>query len=228
MVVISPANSNYQVIQNKNLLLDEKNSIQITNKQKVAFKGDTLEYSSDSYKSHSGLKTGAVYGAIVTVLNAIALTMNLSSINQLEASGADKKVIEAAKSQFKDGMIQAPLLLGVALACGAIVDAIGNKKRAEFDEETKGQSSKDIFNYNDSADITRMGNVYYKSNNGKKWGTLLGVFALPLANFNTIKKSPAMGIGCMIFGALGGLILGSITDHYTNKNAAKKADMASI
>ena len=78
------------------------------------------------------------------------------------------------------------------------------------DLETKGKRA--VLDEEDRADLTKKENVYYKSNTGKKLGTLLGVVVYPLTmlieKFAAKSKIPVgQYIAGAAIGAVGGLIL---------------------
>ena len=125
------------------------------------------------------------------------------------------KTIKGTKF-FKPMLIAIPMYLGF----GAIVDWANKKQRTNSEPNAQ----------------TKNGNAYTKVNMGKKLGAVLGIagYAIAgLANKAQMKKilttSPNKFVSVAITaisGALGGFILGSITDKISNKKAAKVADQA--
>jgi len=111
-----------------------------------------------------------------------------------------------------------------------LIDKYINKKRTEFAEATKNKDIREIAKEERQARFTEKGNSYCESNIGKKYGTLLGVVALPVLNAinGAIRGNRSFSLFGILTsaaaGALGGLTLGAITDHYANKGARKFAD----
>lgn len=108
----------------------------------------------------------------------------------------------------KSLMIAIPFYIGA----GAIVDIANNKQRAnsEPNAETKNE------------------NPYVKVDMGKKLGLGLGLLCESgiLALNKGVRKAatPSQIVSGMITAAVGGLLLGAITDKLSNKHAAKIAD----
>ena len=61
------------------------------------------------------------------------------------------------------------------------------------------------------------------SNDDKKYGALLGAGCGLIESIMTAGKFKPIGLLNMIPMAIGGLIMGAITDHYTNSSAKKNA-----
>jgi hypothetical protein len=187
------------------------------NKPIISFKNeeDKKVSGGEYYKTHAGWKTGVVVGG-VSAASSLLLNNLVKS-----PTGVDKKL-----------GILIPIGLAVYAGCGALVDKFINKKRENFAKNTAGADLKNAIKENKKAEVTRNGNVYYKSDIGKKYGAALGVFAYPLL---TVSKSALRGNGVAplavlllnaCVGAIGGSILGSITDSFANKGAKKFADKA--
>ena len=217
-----------------------------TSQPKVYFKQneEQKEQSQNSFSTHAGLKTGiAVAGAgtlyKVTVassangifdkakgfINELASTIGEDAAEGLKAGLSDAgDLIKSAKKRYYWTI---PVTMGTYAGCGALVDKFINDKRANFTKNTQNKDVKDIIANNSDAELSRNGNVYQKSNTGKKYGAALGVVALPVLNaINSVIKGSykfsLIGTGFSIaIGALGGLTLGAITDHYSNKGAKK-------
>ena len=136
-------------------------------------------------------------------------------------------------------MLALTLNYAIVMGCGALVDKLNNDKRAKFAEELAEKGKDATYEENDYADKTKAGNVYCKSNAGKKWGALLGMGGLllpelifmpimPLNNFrfkgtSKIIKTIVLAQSAVL-GAIGGFSLGAIADSFSNKTAAKNAD----
>lgn len=132
-----------------------------------------------------------------------------------------KPIFEANKA-LKNIKVTKPLMIAIPLymGCGAIVDWFNKKQRTETEPNA----------------TTKKGNAYTKVNMGKKLGAALGVagYAISgLINLPEMKKmlaaSPnkAVTVGTSIaIGAIGGYLLGALTDKISNKKAAEAADKA--
>lgn len=220
------------------------------NSQNVAFRAKMNEKanSSNPTQSHAGLKTGAVWSAIATpvALGTLGLTSWANSTTQDAAKNAHQyfnaqeaqqflKIARDSNLSSKAAWATLPINIAIALGCGALVDKLNNTNRAKFAEELAAKGEKAILEENDNAEKTRSGNVYCKSDEGKKWGALLGVagvvvpslFILAFARAKGAKVTKVDGeilIDKLVNYSLGGLALGAIADNYSNKTAAKNAD----
>lgn len=171
--------------------------------QRISFQaneetGDTQEKTVNKpYKTHAGIKTGAVYGGL-----------------------------EAIGGLFLGYPLYALAIIPVALLCGNYVDNKINNQNAELSKKINTQDKKEIIEQNPNVESTRNGNLYNKPNIGKKTGAILGAIALPVLNIiQKGKHTNALGlIISPIEGALGGLLLGAITDACASKGAQKEAD----
>lgn len=207
----------------------------------VAFKGDETN-SSKPYQTHAGLKTAAGYSLIGT---GLTLGMNKLGKNCLEflKEGADviddaatkasvNNDIKTFKAASKKLGITLPITILASLGCGALVDKLINDKQKAFAQKLDENGKKEVLNTEDRADTTRKGEVYYRSNLGKKVGTVLGAVVLPILTKTECAiaktKSPMGIVGNVITGALGGLILGAITDKVANNGARKHADNQAV
>lgn len=223
----------------------------MTQPRAIAFKQNEEQAQDTTQKpfvTRSGLKTGATY-ATIGAANLLALSAlgkglfnwgkkNMEELAEelgregLEEAGELKATLKesesALKSLGKHLWITIPLCFALHLGCGSLVDKITNDKRAKFAQEIENKDKKDIVRDNPDAELTRSGNIYHKTNTGLKFGALIGAVALPLESYIskllTKSKNPVGIIGNVITGAIGGLILGSIADHFANKGAAKHAD----
>ena len=216
------------------------------NTPQVSFKQNEEKASDNkAFETHAGLKTGAIAGGIgaASTLSLYALADKLvKSGKDAIAEGAEelgKDAVHEAGNFFSEASAQLkaagkklwitiPIGLAVYSGCGALIDKLTNDSRAKFAQDNAGKDTKEILKNNSDAELTRGGEVYQKSSIGKKYGALLGAVVLPLwaksKSLITKAKSPVGIIGNVITGALGGLILGAITDHYSNKGAVKHAD----
>jgi len=209
----------------------------------VAFKGKDEDSEVKPYKTHAGLKTGAGFFTADAgiVLGSYALGREglkfMKEVSEdVELDKTSKGVLDEGIKMFKQSgkalKYTLPLAALVALGCGALVDKCINDKQAAFADKVNEEGSKETLATEDRADTTRSGNVYYKSNIGKKIGTLLGAVAYPAwvkVNSAIAKvKSPIGIISGVIIGALGGLTLGAITDKVANNGARKHADKQAV
>lgn len=220
------------------------------NSQNVAFRAKMNEKanSSNPTQSHAGLKTGAVWSAIATpvALGTLGLTSWANSTTQDAAKNAHQyfnaqeaqqflKIARDSNLSSKAAWATLPINIAIALGCGALVDKLNNGNRAKFAEELAAKGEKAILEENDKARKTKAGNIYCKSDEGKKRGSLLGVagvvvpslFILAFARAKGAKVTKVDGeilIDKLVNYALGGLALGAIADNYSNKTAAKNAD----
>lgn len=208
---------------------------------KPSFNAGTNENKKPSDKpftTNAGLKTGAVYGGIgtlgalftsslVKVSDKLVNDIAQNDSNLTKVIGADSN---AMKHFAKGNLLYIPFFIAATLGCGAIVDRFINKKNAAFAERLEKEGKDKVLKSDDNADMTFKKNVYYKSDTGKKIGTALGAVVMPaltlIMNGLSKTKVSAVSIASALFqGALGGLILGAITDNIANKNARKHADM---
>ncbi len=169
------------------------------------------------YHTNTGLKAGSVLGGMQLLLS-----------------------LPAIFKQPAKASIPAIFVVGISAGCGAVVDYIRNKKAQQTALTVKKLGVKQALLSNDDIALSRKGRPYYESNNGLKYGALLGagagvlkiLMALPEIKRNeksiqevlTPKQFKAsMLLGSIIPAVIGGLIMGAITDHFTNKDASKHA-----
>ena len=180
---------------------------------------------SDIALGRQGIKAG---------LEAISLTNNsgiadmaknvvIFSKKQL-INNSYKRAQEMFKSRKEFKSINNLRTFGLAipfyLACGAIVDFANRKQRAN----------------NSPNATTKNGNEYTKVNMGKKLGAFLGIATevacaalnkKDLAKVQKLTPNKTITAASTLFiGAIGGFILGAISDKISNKKAAKEADKA--
>lgn len=154
----------------------------------------------EPFKTHAGLKTGAVYGALLGISGILT-----------------------------GGLLYAGVGVLTALGCGAIVDSRINKHHKDIATDIDIFGKKETVKRNDKAQITRNENVYYQSNTGLKVGALLGLVANPILHAVRIRGFSAIwGTIAAVTGVIGGMALGAITDHFSNNAAKKHADMQEI
>lgn len=220
------------------------------NSQNVAFKAKEKKSNVNSTStSHAGLKTAAVWSSIATPFGLANIYLNRLSNNsfpgvtygKMNLKGKDLGKIFKMPTNVnsKLALFALPLNFAIAMGCGALVDKLNNDKRAKFAEELAEKGKDATYEENDYADKTKAGNVYCKSNAGKKWGALLGMggillpelIFMPIMSLNNFRfKGTSKTIKTIILaqsavlGAIGGFSLGAIADSFSNKTAAKNAD----
>ena len=178
------------------------------------FKGSyaLTDNGNEYYKTNNGFKVGAVYGGINFISGLF--------------SGA-----------FIAGAIEGGLHTGIS----AFIDYKRNQKAAEAaDYINKVGVRQAVMTRDDIYLSTNNGKPYYKSNVGGKYGTAIGagigaLFGILPGSILTAtglgklrsKEVAAAGIALVAIltsaFALGGFILGKITDYFTNKAAEKNA-----
>lgn len=220
------------------------------NSQNVAFKAKEKKSNVNSTStSHAGLRTAAVWSSIATPFGLANIYLNRLSNNsfpgvtygKMNLKGKDLGKIFKMPTNVnsKLALFALPLNFAIAMGCGALVDKLNNDKRAKFAEELAEKGKDATYEENDYADKTKAGNVYCKSNAGKKWGALLGMggillpelIFMPIMSLNNFKiKGMSKTIKTIVLaqsavlGAIGGFSLGAIADSFSNKTAAKNAD----
>lgn len=110
---------------------------------------------------------------------------------------------------------------GLTLGCGILVDHLRNKKAQETAEQVRQIGLKKTLIAQDRVAISNKGRAYYESNQGHKWGALLGAgCGIAATLMQNGKKTNFAHIltGAATY-AFGGWIMGVIADHNTNKNA---------
>lgn len=169
------------------------------------------------YKTNSGVVAGSILGGFQGI-GVINLFM---------------------KKRTSYGLISLATALA-SVGCGAIIDNIRNKNAAKAADEIRRNGLRNAMQINEHIDIGRQGTGYYESNDGAKHGWKLGAaVSLILGTAATFTKSfqqkarlpKNAKVAPIIFGilgsaainALGGFIMGKITDHNANNDARKHA-----
>ena len=110
---------------------------------------------------------------------------------------------------------------GLTLGCGILVDHLRNKKAQETAEQVRQKGIKKTLIEQDRVAISNKGRAYYESNQGRKWGALLGagcgIVATLMQNGKNSKLAHIL-TGAATY-AFGGWLMGTIADLNTNKNA---------
>ena len=195
----------------------------VSNKVMPAFKGSMsiTDNGNEYYKTNNGLKVGATLGGFDFVSNVIAA--------------------KCERSSMAAGLIGGVLIGAIHTGIGAFIDHKRNQKAAEATDYIKRVGVKQaVMTRNDIYLSTNNGQPYYKSNVGAKYGTAIGagigaiVSILPstlitAAGLGKLRSKELAATGVLLFAmltsisALGGFILGKITDYFTNKAAEKNA-----
>lgn len=211
---------------------------------KIPFRAETVKSENNAeskppFKSNYGLKTGAVYAAIASGLSLLGVTVQGLNLKREQkrldenmgrySSQKQLEFIQETKTSLKRTWITIPLGVAIIIGCGALVDKLINKKHTDLAEQVKSKPAKEILEENDNVEVSKNGNLYYKSNTGMKTGPLIGAIVAPISSMVALKIAkfrihPILAITGLIQGALGGLLLGSITDYCSNKAAEKYAD----
>ena len=162
-------------------------------------------------KTHAGLCLGvfAAGGAVLT-------------------EGLIHKIKGATESSCKKTMsplLFIPISIATLIGCGLVTDKIINDKNSQFIQKTKDMTPTQATASEKRAELTRKGNPYYKSGTGKLIGIIGGTVITPILGLLHSKgKINYLRLIEMAAGAIGGLSLGAISDHYANKNARNYAD----
>lgn len=211
---------------------------------KIPFRAETVKSENNveakpPFKSNYGLKTGAVYAAIASGLSLLGITAQGVNLKREQkrldenmgrySSQKQLEFIQETKTSLKRTWITIPLGVAIIIGCGALVDKLINKKHTDLAEQVKSKPAKEILEENDNVEVSKNGNLYYKSNTGMKTGPLIGAIVAPISSMVALKIAkfrihPILAITGLIQGAIGGLLLGSITDYCSNKAAEKYAD----
>lgn len=127
------------------------------------------------------------------------------------------KLNKKLKSRAIPGAIIAAMC---SLGCGMLVDKLRNNKAKEAADTVGRVGLNNAIMHNDNISISRKGRAYYESSEGLKWGALLGA-GCGIANAALYSAKPIQYLTKGLKFAVGGLIMGAITDACTNKSARK-------
>ncbi len=214
--------------------------------QQPAFRGkfERTEQGNPYYKTNAGTVAGGVMAGVATW--SWLKRLNFQEVPELDdkakafmkESGMEdvykafgiKDINKALKEENKQAARLKKLAIPFAavaaactLGCGMLVDSIRNKKAKETADFTAQVGVHNAMMNGDSVALSNKGRTYYDSNTGKKYGALLGAGCGLIESIMTAGKFKPIGLLNMIPMAIGGLIMGAITDHYTNSSAKKNA-----
>lgn len=218
--------------------------------QQPAFRGkfEKTEQGNPYYKTNSGTVAGGVMAGVAAC--SWLKWLNFKEVPELDdkakafmkESGLEdvykafgvKDINKALNEEYKQKNIQGARLKKLAipfavvaaactLGCGMLVDNIRNKKAKEMADYTAQVGVHNALMSGDSVALSNKGRTYYDSNIGKKYGAFLGAGCGLIDSVMSTGKFKPIGLLNMIPMAIGGLIMGAITDHFTNSNAKKNA-----
>ena len=145
---------------------------------------------------------------------------NLGYKNTEEAMKAG---IDNMKRLKKYAIPFAIIAAGATAGCGILVDHLRNKKAKEAADTVKQVGVKNAVMQNDKIQLSNKGRAYYESNQGVKYGALLGAGCGLIESVMSAGKLKAAALINMALMALGGLIMGKIADSTANNDARKHA-----
>lgn len=220
----------------------------INQSNQATFKGkwDKTDNGTPYYKSNSA----TIAGGVMAVPAAIdwLININKKSLTQdkdieevaknpemkkqvdsfLKIFGVENSFEEVLKEQNKINQRLkkyavpfAIIAAGLTAGCGVLVDNLRNKKAQELADYVKQNGIKKTLMEQDRVAISNKGRAYYESNQGRKWGALLGAgcgITAALMQSGRKTKIAHMFTGAASY-AFGGWIMGMIADRNTNKNA---------
>ena len=144
-----------------------------------------------------------------------------------------EEIKKAAKEQKKLAIPLATLAAVLTLGSGVIVDNYRNQKARETADYVRQVGVRNaLLTKGNEIELSDNSRPYYKSNQGKKLGALLGAgcaciftaVSMTLSKMPKSMKQPvASAIGMAIPMALGGFIMGAIADSMTNSKAETNA-----
>lgn len=174
-------------------------------------------------------------------------------LDEKEALQSIEKIKGAMKNYKKFFIPITVGTAALSVACGAIVDNVRNKKAAAANNAIIEKGIENALEEGHNVRLTKEGNPYYKSNDGARLGALLGAgvgLASTCATFATkafdsvidisklacekkgishknIKAKSIAGTALIVVPlfALGGLLMGKLSDYYNNKAAIKASNL---
>ena len=208
-------------------------SVQSYSSSPVAFRGENKE---NSGKTHAALKTnltaGVLGGASAFGLSKFITRINKAILNDKEfmeyAPEEVRQMITTNANSMKKIKWTLPIGLLLSAGVGLLIDKSTNKKRAELEEKVNSLGADEALAENKRARMSNNGNIYYKTNEGKKWMsaycTIVSTVSALLSAKHLKAKAIPLALFSAAFAAVGGLIFGSIADACANKSARKAAD----
>ena len=208
-------------------------SVQSYSSSPVAFRGENKE---NSGKTHAALKTnltvGVLGGASTFGLSKFITRMNKAILNDKEfmeyAPEEVRQMITTNANSMKKIKWTLPIGLLLSAGVGILIDKSTNKKRAELEEKVNSLGADEVLAGNKHARMSKNGNIYYKTNEGKKWMsaycTIVSTVSALLSAKHLKAKAIPLALFSAAFAAVGGLVAGSISDACANKSARKAAD----
>ena len=224
----------------------------VTKQPSFRGKWDKTEQENPYYKTNSGAVAGGIMAvpAAYTWLKYSWKKIDEAQINKdlaeskqfMKETGMDKQFDEMFKNfgykntdeAFKAGVDNmkrlkkyaipfAIIAAGATAGCGILVDHLRNKKAKEAADTVKQVGVKNAVMQNDKIQLSNKGRAYYESNQGVKYGALLGAGCGLIESVMSTGKLKAAALVNMVMMAIGGLIMGKIADSTANKDARKHA-----
>lgn len=186
----------------------------------------SIKQSSNGVNYHH-TNAGKAVGAAVAGLGAsfwlsyhnIKLDDKFNALRKMNIDDGAINLIKAQIERLKKNAIPFGLIaMAASIGCGFIIDKIRNKKSLGVAESVQRQGVEKTYQQNMDTKLTRQGNLYYHSKDGRKKGVLLGAVC-GIAHSLMINKKIKLGaVGTL---TLGGFLAGLITDSIANKQAKK-------
>ncbi len=221
-------------------------NIQDNNINQQTFKGKytRTEQGNPYYKTNSGTVAGAIVAvpAGLTWLRKLSLPTteeagrkNSQKVKDMFTKGLKEEYAENFSKSFdlgvkkaisKNKKLKSRAIPGAIIAatfslgCGMLVDKLRNNKAKEAADTVGRVGLNNAIMHNDNISISGKGRAYYESSEGLKWGALLGA-GCGIANAALYGAKPIQYLTKGLKFAVGGLIMGAITDACTNKSARK-------
>lgn len=137
-----------------------------------------------------------------------------------ESMSKAKERLELNK-KLKSRAIPGAIIAAIcSLGCGMLIDKLRNNKAKEAADTVGRVGLNNAIMHNDNISISKRGRAYYDSSEGLKWGALLGA-GCGVASAALNGRKPVQYLTNALKFAVGGLIMGAITDACTNKSARK-------
>lgn len=224
MLKVSSHSSNQNVVS-------FKNNDKTTAKQNLS--------PSEPYKTSAGIKTATGHAVVgLGVFYGLQKYFNnlMKKCNDLPfGDGLQNVTKNLGKARIKTSIVARFLV--TTLGCGLIADKLINKKREKLAHDLKTKDVDTLMKEDKHIEKTEKGNPYYKSKVYQNIGPLLGIGVFALNSAINLGVSIKKGLPVKVKGmdildglctvAFGGMILGAITDKFSNKAAKAHADKQS-